>query len=377
MKVLIAGDLVPTESNKDLFYNNKISALMGKELYKLWNNSDYKIFNLEAPLCNSDIKIKKTGAHLKVNPNCINGIKEMKPSVVCLANNHILDYGVDGLNETLESLKNNNINYIGVGNNQKSLLKYFEINIDTVCYNFCDIEFSGATDDLPGTNTYSEYNTFDDVRELKEKYKNVIVIYHGGKEHYRYATPKLQKLCRKLIDCGAEIVVCQHSHCIGCFEKYNDGYIVYGQGNFIFDRQYNEFWNTGLLIEYDFHKHNINFIPYKRVNERIEALKKNEKEYKDVMNKFYARSEEIKNINIVKKKFEEYAKCNIDRYLEDIRKKSFIFRVINKICCHKLAFLLYSEKNLLNLLNDLQCDVHREIMLEGLKIKVGEDSNEK
>ena len=61
-------------------------------------------------------------------------------------------------------------------------------------------------------------------------------IINGGKEHYRYPSPDLQKICRKFIDKGADLVVCQHSHCIGCEEKYNHGTIVYGQWNFLFDR---------------------------------------------------------------------------------------------------------------------------------------------
>ena len=43
--------------------------------------------------------------------------------------------------------------------------------------------------------------------ELKKQCDYVIVLYHGGKEHYRYPSPYLQKVCRKIVDKGADIVV--------------------------------------------------------------------------------------------------------------------------------------------------------------------------
>lgn len=68
-----------------------------------------------------------------------------------------------------------------------------------------------------------------------------IVLYHGGKEHYRFPSPNLQKYCRKFIEKGANIVICQHSHCIGCEENYKNGKIIYGQGNFLFDDSDDEY----------------------------------------------------------------------------------------------------------------------------------------
>lgn len=47
---------------------------------------------------------------------------------------------------------------------------------------------------------------------------------------------------------GADIIICQHSHCIGCFENYENSTIIYGQGNFIFDDSQSEYWKTSLLI---------------------------------------------------------------------------------------------------------------------------------
>ena len=65
-----------------------------------------------------------------------------------------------------------------------------------------------------------------------------------------------QKVCRRLVEKGADLVVCQHSHCIGAQEEWRKGKIVYGQGNFLFDHSESEYWQTGLLIELSLEKNN-------------------------------------------------------------------------------------------------------------------------
>ena len=51
-----------------------------------------------------------------------------------------------------------------------------------------------------------------------------------------------------MVEKGVDLVICQHSHCIGCLEEYEESTIVYGQGNFIFDYSDSEFWESSLLI---------------------------------------------------------------------------------------------------------------------------------
>ena len=75
------------------------------------------------------------------------------------------------------------------------------------------------------------------------------MLYRGGKEHYRYPSPYLQKICKKMVKKGADLVICQHSQCIGCYEDYEGSTIIYGQGNFLFDKYDREFLKTSLLIQ--------------------------------------------------------------------------------------------------------------------------------
>ena len=91
--------------------------------------------------------------------------------------------------------------------------------------------------------------SFDHVRELRNNCDILIVLYHGGREHYRYPTPELQRVFHKFAECGADVVIAQHTHCIGCAEEYQGKTLIYGQGNFLFDNSDIEEWQTSLLVE--------------------------------------------------------------------------------------------------------------------------------
>jgi len=248
MELLIAGDLVPTQSNIELFKNADIKALLGEELLSLWRSADARIFNLEVPLTDQESPIDKCGPNLISPTEEIKGINALNPSLITLANNHILDQGEQGLFSTMDILTKNNIPFVGAGNNIFEASKPYIIKQDGFkigIYTCAEHEFSIATEKTAGANPFDPLESLDHISDLKEKCDYVVVLYHGGKEHYRYPSPNLKKVCRKMVDKGANLIVCQHSHCIGCFEEYDNATIIYGQGNIIFNKQDNEFWNSG------------------------------------------------------------------------------------------------------------------------------------
>ena len=238
MSILIAGDLVPTDSNTVFFNEKKIDHLIGKELLHLFNSCDLCVCNLEVPLTEHFTPIKKAGPNLVAHEESINGIKAMGINLVSLANNHIMDQGEQGLNNSIRVLNDAKIKHIGGGVNIAEARKPFidRQNGKTIGFYACaEHEFSIASNFRAGANPVEILSNVMDIRQLKDETDYVIVLYHGGKEHYPYPSPVLQKNCRTLIDAGANLVICQHSHCIGCEERYKSGTIIYGQGNFIFD----------------------------------------------------------------------------------------------------------------------------------------------
>ena len=98
-------DLVPTKSNIELFNNADIEKLLGEGLLSIWYNADIRIFNLEVPLSDKEDPIEKCGPNL-IAPTSTIGHKALQPSLITLANNHILDQGVLGLKSTERFYKN-------------------------------------------------------------------------------------------------------------------------------------------------------------------------------------------------------------------------------------------------------------------------------
>ncbi len=266
MKIIIGADLVPTSSNCDLFKSGDIDQIFGKKIIEILKSADYSVFNLEVPLYNGDTPINKCGPVLSSETSTICGIKALNPYLLSIANNHILDHGEDGLISTINTLEENDINYIGAGKDLESAKKPFIIDNGEVkvgIYSCAEHEFSIASEKSPGANPFDALYSLDDIQVLKSKVDYVIVLFHGGKELYRYPTPMQQKRCRRMIEKGADVVICQHSHCVGCEEIYNNGTIVYGQGNFLFDISNCDEFKTGLLTEINIDKTGItvSYIP--------------------------------------------------------------------------------------------------------------------
>lgn len=256
MKILIGADVVPTATTESDFIHGNIQPLFGK-VYALAQSMDRVIINLECALTDSDNKIRKMGPNLKASPACTAGLLALGVTDAALANNHIFDYGIEGLKDTMAALDNVGISYTGIGNNDTDSRKPYFIECKGKrigIVNVCEHEYSYALPNRIGANPFDPFLTMQDIRQAKKQCDLLIVLYHGGKEHCRYPSPRLYHLCHEMVLCGADVVLTQHSHCIGCYEKYEGGHILYGQGNFHFVKPgfaHPDGWNTALLVELD------------------------------------------------------------------------------------------------------------------------------
>ncbi len=380
MKIIIGADLAPTQSNYNLFINSNVDALIGQELYSLLNNVDVRIFNLETPLCIKQDPIPKHGPNLIAPPDTIAGIKALNPTLLSLANNHILDQGEQGLISTEKVLKKNKIPFIGAGGNiaeacQPFIFEYNKVTIGI--YACAENEFSIATKETPGANPFDPVESFDHIKKLKEKCDYIVVLYHGGKEFYPYPSPYLQKVCRKMIMEGADLIICQHSHCIGCFENYLKGLIIYGQGNFLFDSGDSEFEKSGLLIKIKIaDEFKVDYIPIIKVGSTI-CLADN-REQRSIISSFYRRSEEISKKGFIEQQYSQLALDCIDSYLRRLSGfNNLLLRIDSKILNGMLIKRKYKQKQLLSLKNYIECEAHRELIIAGLTSKIDKHKNKR
>lgn len=376
MKILIGADFVPTLSNYQLFDQANTAALIGADLEAVLKSADFRIFNLEVPLTDQQSPIDKCGPNLIAPTNTVNGYKALNVDLLTIANNHIMDQGEQGFFYTMETLQKSEISYVGGGKNLADAQQPYVFTLSKKkigVYACVEHEFSIAEDKKCGANPFDALESIDHVQKLKEECDYVIVLYHGGKEHYRYPSPQLQKVCRKFVEKGADLVICQHTHCVGCEEKYQDGTIVYGQGNFLFDMQDNEFWNTSVLIEIkdDF---KIDYIPLVKTGNGVRLAAGVQAE--EIMSGFQSRSEEIKQDGLIEQKYAEFAKKMIEDYILKLSsiKYGFVFKVLNKLTGRRfLAWYIkrkYKNEKLLAIENYVECEAHRELLLKGLEMHI-------
>jgi poly-gamma-glutamate synthesis protein (capsule biosynthesis protein) len=115
-------------------------------------------------------------------------------------------------------------------------------------------EFNIAGSQRAGANPI-DYRNFTLLRELRSQTDFLLVLLHAGTEMLPFPRPGLVELCRFLVDQGANAVIVQHTHCVGCHELYGQAPIVYGQGNGIFAsvttpwEQMDPNWFLGILVE--------------------------------------------------------------------------------------------------------------------------------
>ena len=373
IKLLIGADLVPTKSNEMLFFSANLDELLGKMLIETLASAEYRVFNLEVPLTDQSTPIDKCGPCLNALPKVIHGIKAMGIDMFTLANNHIMDQGEQGLVSTIRVLCENRINFVGAGSNLNDVAKTMILHLGEKYFGIlacAEHEFSIAKNNKPGANPFDPLETPDQVSALKSQCDFVVVLYHGGKEHYRYPSPSLQKTCRKLVEKGADLIITQHSHCVGCMEEYQNGTIIYGQGNFLFDDNDNEFWNTSILVAVS-DSLKIDYIPLVKHGNGVRLAEGMDAE--QILQSFYERSEAIQQQGFLESEYQKFADNFLEHYLlylSGINRRSVLFRILNRLTARKWQTWIlarkYKKETRLAIQNYVECEAHRELLLKGI-----------
>ena len=294
MKTLLLGDLCPTNTTTPLFETGDIETLFTDTL-SLFEGNDVTFLNLECAITESKKPIKKFGPNLSAVPNTAKVMRQIGVNYCGLSNNHIFDFGIQGAMDTMKYLDEAGIVYTGFGKNYEDSRKnlIIEKSGERICIiAVCEHEYSYALEDRMGSRPFDEYDTLEDIRKAKAECDRVIVLYHGGKELCCYPSPRLVRCCRAMVRSGADVVLCQHTHCIGSYENYQGGHILYGQGNFHFlMANMPKIWDSLLAVKYDTVSNQIEFTPI--VNEGCGITLAKGEQKAAIMNAFAERSESL------------------------------------------------------------------------------------
>ena len=372
MRVLIGGDFCDHKRVSKCIALQQYGQLFDGIKDKV-QMSDYSILNFEFPIVKEVAKpIKKCGPNLSGQLNSVEALKYAGFKCCTLANNHILDQGVQCGIETKEIIENNGIDTVGFGRceTDAACVLYKVINGHKLAIiNCCEHEFSVAAKKRAGSNGLDPIRMFYSIKEAKNKSDFLLVIIHGGHEHFNLPSIRMQEAYRFFIDLGADVVINHHQHCFSGYEVYKNKPIFYGLGNLLFDHPNyrNSFWNQGFLVSINFEIGSITYeiIPYNQCNDKpgIFLLDGDEKQL------FNEKLDYLNNVISSSSLLEQ----EVNKYYQSNEKSSlFNLQPYSGKLCSKLWQLglipsLLNEQKLINILNHIDCEAHRDMLLYSLK----------
>lgn len=370
MNINIFGDFVPIERGVTSVSDE--TAIDGTILSRI-READYNIVNLECPVVKSDnVKgIIKDGPCMKTGEGTVRYLKDCGFDMVTLANNHLNDFGEEGIRDTLNACEKYGIVQVGAGENlnearkpkviEKNGLKIGFINV-------CENESSIATDNEPGANPIDEINNYYDICHLKNVVDRIIVIIHGGSEYYHYPTPRMKKRCHFYADLGVSAIVCHHIHCYSGYEVYNGVPIFYSLGNFFFDdtKDMSYLWTTGYFVQLAFSDEKVQFqlFPYVQCREEAKVVLM-DNEQKDFFEK------DISEINkviaddvLLEANYEEWLNRRYRHYISTAQ--TWAGRYYKAAYRRKLLPAGITTRNAMLLLNYIRCESHHDLLIKAL-----------
>jgi poly-gamma-glutamate capsule biosynthesis protein CapA/YwtB (metallophosphatase superfamily) len=367
--ILICGDLCPTQAMQRLLAEEKIEIVFNG-LIDEFKKSNLLIGNLEAPFLDKGDPIIKTGPSFKLEPRSIKGFKKAGFQILGMANNHIRDYGDAGVSQSIELCQKEEISFVGAGTdvrNAKKPLVYTVNGWKIGILAFAEHEFNYATEEKMGANSFDFYYSFDDISSIKAECDYVIVLYHGGVEYYPFPSPQLQKKSRKMIESGADIVLCQHSHCVGCEEKYQGGTILYGQGNTLFGYKNNSAsWNEALLVKVNLSNDaiNVSYVPIEATPTGVDLMDSNK--IQKFLKEFNQKSAQILQPAFIQKSWQSFCQSKQSEYLPMLFGHGRFITAVNKRVKNIIMRTLYSNKKTRVVHNLIRCEAHNEVIQTAL-----------
>ena len=242
---IMLGTLYP--ETKYLPSNNDCSFIMA-DVNQILNDADVTLGNLEGTFCGDTTEVKKCKNPKVCYRFCmpdhfVKCLKDAGFDLLSIANNHIYDFGLSGLRNTMEVLSNAGIKYAGVISHPW----------DTIHLKSGIVIGFTAFSPNRGTLNINNYDLLRSIIDTLKKFSDIIIVsFHGGAEGSKYThVPKEQEIflgekrgnvyefAHKAIDFGADIVIGHGPHVPRAFELYKGRFIAYSLGNFATYKRFN------------------------------------------------------------------------------------------------------------------------------------------
>jgi poly-gamma-glutamate synthesis protein (capsule biosynthesis protein) len=364
--VLIGGDVCPTAADIAAFCRGDATAIF-HDLLEDIAQADLTVVDLECPLTDHETPIPKCGPNLLAPMACIRAFKEAGVDVLDLANNHILDQGAAGLENTLAAAASAGIATVGAGRNLNEARRILIKNLQGIRVGILALaqhEFSIATSASPGANPLDLIDFTRNLAAERGNFDYLLVLVHAGNEHYPYPSPRLMETCRFFVEQGAGAVICHHTHCPGCWEEYRGGHIVYGQGNLVYGNPAGKpAWNEGFLVRLsisEFGKSEMQLAPFEQLRGQLGARKLQGAAAAAFLENISQRSKQIQDPSFVREVWLRFCEKERSFYLNSMLGHGRVLGWLNR---HgRLVKYLYSPRTLQCAGAVIRCEAHREAL---------------
>ena len=214
------------------------------ELIREMNSVDIMMINNEFPYSDRGAPLEDKAFTFRAKPSTVSYLDELGVDIVSLANNHAYDYGEEAFLDTITTLENAGIAYVGAGRNLQEARKpvcYIINNMKIAIVSATQIErldnpdTKGATDSSAGVfRCWNGDNLLETVREARENNDFVIAYLHWGTENVDTIDWAQEKQAAEVTEAGADLVIGDHPHCLQQISVVNGVPVVYSLGNFWF-----------------------------------------------------------------------------------------------------------------------------------------------
>jgi poly-gamma-glutamate capsule biosynthesis protein CapA/YwtB (metallophosphatase superfamily) len=205
----------------------------------LLRRADIAIGNLECPLTTEGQPIGKRFT-FRAHPRHAEGLAWAGFDILTVANNHLLDFGREGLVATLETLQDNGLASVGAGLSDEEAHRPVirEVKGRKLAFlSYAATRWKGSPE-VPSEEeiAFAELTTIRrDVQQAREQADLVVVVMHLGTEYQAYPDDEQLAVSRTAIEAGACLVIGHHPHVVQRTASYGQGFIAYSLGNFVFD----------------------------------------------------------------------------------------------------------------------------------------------
>ena len=241
--ILFTGDILLDRGVRKVIEHHGIDYLFTRQMDSLFRASQVVVGNLECPATSIKAPVQKRFI-FRGEPEWLYALKKHGFTHLNLANNHSIDQGRKGLTDTKENILKAKLEPVGMGKNlqeaaQPTLLTSHPRKVWLIASLGMALENFAYLPDRPCVNTERTQEIITRIRDIKQKDPQAVVIVsiHWGGEHTLKPVPSQRLDAHRLINAGADALICHHTHTLQTIEHYKGRDIYYSIGNFIFDQQ--------------------------------------------------------------------------------------------------------------------------------------------